>query len=680
MKKAPIPKNENERLEALRKLGVLDTPTEEKFDRITDLASKIFKTPISTLTLIDSEREWFKSVCGVEESEGDRAISFCGHALLDDEILVVPDTKEDSRFKDNPMVVGSPYIRFYAGVPILSADSYRIGVFCIKDTKPRKFKDEDKFLLIALARWSESELNLNNLSKSLNTIRGFEIERVKQEKKLKESNEKISATLRSIGDGVIVVDNLGLVTNLNRVAEKLTGWNLSEAKGKSIEEVFNIVDGKNYETQLNPVFRAMEKGEIMEMSNSVVLIARDKRKKYQIADSCAPIKVDDDKIIGAVLVFRDVTFDYKQRELLRESEQKLIEAQKLALMGRWDYYHADSRFEWSESTFDIFEKDLESFSPNIDDFLSMIHSDDQEMVKKAWENSLQNKVDCQIEYRIVMDDDRVKWIGEECRTFFDENSKPIRSVGVVQDITRQKEVNQAKTEFVSLASHQLKTPVGAVKWNIEMLLSGDYGDLKPKQKEVLSDVYNLNERMGELVKGFLNVSRVDLGIFSIEPVVVNYSDVSDEVLSELKNKIETKKINVNVEYQKNLPETIADTKLLRIIFQNLLSNAVKYTSNKGNVTVKIGADDKEIKITVSDDGVGISADEKECIYSKLYRASNAQEIDPDGNGLGLYLLKEITERAGGRTWFESELNVGTTFYVTFPLPGMQKKKGEKKLS
>ena len=137
MQPAPIPKNEEERLLSLYKLGLLDTKPEERFDRITLTATQIFNVPISTLTLIDSKREWFKSCQGLSVKEGDRAISFCGHALLTNDIFVVPDTKKDERFFDNPMVIGKPYIRFYAGAPIMNADGQRIGVFCIKDKKPR---------------------------------------------------------------------------------------------------------------------------------------------------------------------------------------------------------------------------------------------------------------------------------------------------------------------------------------------------------------------------------------------------------------------------------------------------------------------------------------------------------------------------------------------------------------
>ncbi len=166
MKKAPIPQNELRRIVSVYALDLLDTPPEERFDQLTRCATLIFHVPISTLTLIDANREWFKSCQGLDKIEGDRAISFCGHALIEDKILVVQDTKKDERFFDNPMVIGEPYIRFYAGVPIMSADGQRIGVFCIKDIKPREFSKDDQEILEGLAAWAQLEINSRNLSLS----------------------------------------------------------------------------------------------------------------------------------------------------------------------------------------------------------------------------------------------------------------------------------------------------------------------------------------------------------------------------------------------------------------------------------------------------------------------------------------------------------------------------------
>lgn len=160
MKKAPIPENEKERLEAVHKMAILDTDSEERFDNLTKEAVKKLKVPISTLSILDSKREWFKSCQGLNEKEGERAISFCGHALLSRNIFFVEDTLKDPRFADNPMVVGSPFIRFYGGIALVDYKSgHYIGVFCIKDTKPRTLSAKEVDIFMDLAECAEKEVN-----------------------------------------------------------------------------------------------------------------------------------------------------------------------------------------------------------------------------------------------------------------------------------------------------------------------------------------------------------------------------------------------------------------------------------------------------------------------------------------------------------------------------------------
>lgn len=160
MKLAPIPANEEARVCALEGLKILDTSSEERFNRLTKEAIEIFSVPISTITLVDKDREWFKSVQGLKQREGPRDISFCGHALMSEVILIINDTLADPRFADNPMVIGEPHIRFYAGKSLYEYESkLPVGVFCIKDHKPREMSVADIGIFIDLADKAEKEIN-----------------------------------------------------------------------------------------------------------------------------------------------------------------------------------------------------------------------------------------------------------------------------------------------------------------------------------------------------------------------------------------------------------------------------------------------------------------------------------------------------------------------------------------
>jgi diguanylate cyclase (GGDEF)-like protein len=174
-----LPSNESTRLDTLRGLGILDTLPEERFDRLTRLARRLFGVPIALVSLVDADRQWFKSCVGLATSETSRDVSFCAHAILGDEIFTVPDTLADERFHDNPLVTDNPNIRFYAGCPLTVPNGSKLGTLCLIDVKPRDLDDEERELLRDLARMAEQELaavqmaTLDDLT-LLSNRRGFE--------------------------------------------------------------------------------------------------------------------------------------------------------------------------------------------------------------------------------------------------------------------------------------------------------------------------------------------------------------------------------------------------------------------------------------------------------------------------------------------------------------------------
>jgi len=158
MLKPAIPVNEATRIDTLRSLNILDTSPEERFDRLTRLAKRLFGVPIALISLVDADRQWFKSCQGLSASETPRDVSFCGHAILSDEILLVPDALLDERFHDNPLVVGDPKIRFYAGCPLMVPNGSKLGTLCLIDQEPRELDEDDRRLLRDLARMAEQEI------------------------------------------------------------------------------------------------------------------------------------------------------------------------------------------------------------------------------------------------------------------------------------------------------------------------------------------------------------------------------------------------------------------------------------------------------------------------------------------------------------------------------------------
>jgi signal transduction histidine kinase len=269
--------------------------------------------------------------------------------------------------------------------------------------------------------------------------------------------------------------------------------------------------------------------------------------------------------------------------------------------------------------------------------------------------------------------------------------------GMMMNVSMNHELAQAKSDFVSLASHQLRTPLSIIKWYTDFVLSGDAGDISAEQKKYLSEIFSTNQRMIDLVNALLDVSRIDLGTFSIEPEPTDIVKKANEAIDKYKNIIKTKEIIFEKKFEK-MPLLNLDPRLTLIVLENILSNAFKYTPDKGRVRFTIKKTETNILIIVSDTGVGIPRDLRDKMFTKMFRAADAKKMVAGGNGLGLYVAKAVIEKSGGKIWFESpsleffieesgkkswkniwEKGKGTSFFITIPLKGMVKKEGLKKL-
>ncbi len=254
------------------------------------------------------------------------------------------------------------------------------------------------------------------------------------------------------------------------------------------------------------------------------------------------------------------------------------------------------------------------------------------------------------------------------------------AIVVFRDITKESEVDRMKTEFLSLVSHQLLSPSSAIKWTADLLLGGKFGKLNEKQLEYVQNIHASNESMIGLVTSLLNVSRIESGRIVVDPKPVNLHDLVGEVVKELENKIKEKEHKFSLDAEAGLPQINVDPNLIRQVYKNLLTNAIKYTPAKGSISVTITKDKDSIISKVSDSGYGIPEKDKKRVFEKFYRGENIVSAEKEGNGLGLYLVRQIIEVSGGKIWFESEINKGTTFWFSLPLSGSKPKAGEVTIS
>jgi len=238
---------------------------------------------------------------------------------------------------------------------------------------------------------------------------------------------------------------------------------------------------------------------------------------------------------------------------------------------------------------------------------------------------------------------------------------------ISHDITREKAVERMKTEFVSVAAHQLRTPLSAIKWTLKILLDGDLGEITKEQREFIEKTYQSNERMISLINDLLNVTRIEEGRYLYKLTLMNIEDIVRSVAESYKDEIAKRK--VKLEFKKSgatLPKVMVDLEKIKLVIQNLLDNALRYTPAGGKITISLSGQPEKIEFSIKDTGLGIPADQKERIFTKFFRAVNVMKIDTEGSGLGLFIAKNIIDAHGGRIWFESQENKGTTFYFTLP--------------
>jgi signal transduction histidine kinase len=263
---------------------------------------------------------------------------------------------------------------------------------------------------------------------------------------------------------------------------------------------------------------------------------------------------------------------------------------------------------------------------------------------------------------------------------FGTDGKLASAVVVFEDFTRELELDRQKSDFISITSHQLRTPLAAVKWFIEMLVNEDLGPLNEMQKEHVQLVMESNERMITLVNDLLNVSRIESGTIEVTPVETDVRALAKGTADELSPLVGARKQKLKFVAAKDLPRVRIDPKLVRQVFVNLLSNAVKYTPEGGKIALEMTVSGKDLLVTVTDSGIGIPKAQHGRLFTKFFRADNAQASEADGSGLGLYVCKSVVELSGGKIWFTSEEGKGTTFSFSLPLKGSPGKKGTRSLA
>ncbi|MBI4138176.1 MAG: HAMP domain-containing histidine kinase [Candidatus Wildermuthbacteria bacterium] len=233
---------------------------------------------------------------------------------------------------------------------------------------------------------------------------------------------------------------------------------------------------------------------------------------------------------------------------------------------------------------------------------------------------------------------------------------------------KEREIERMKTEFVSLAAHQLRNPLSVIRWTLQVMLEGDYGPVPKKQRELLQKTFESNESMIRLINDLLDVSRIEEGRYLYEPAFKDIVAVVNSMADKYKEEAERRGVALLVqEVSGGVPLVYIDEEKIRLAIQNLLENALRYTPRGGRVTIELSHDTKEVRVAVRDTGMGIPESQQRRVFQKFFRATNAKSLDSEGSGLGLYLVKNIIQAHGGSVEFQTQEGKGSVFTLRVPL-------------
>jgi len=238
---------------------------------------------------------------------------------------------------------------------------------------------------------------------------------------------------------------------------------------------------------------------------------------------------------------------------------------------------------------------------------------------------------------------------------------------ITQSFERLVEANRMKSEFVSIVSHQLRSPLSNLRWSLELLMSGRLGKIEEQQLDYFKILKDNSSRMGELVRDLLIVSRIEQGRLLFKDQEVPLADLIQGVISLSAPFARASNVEIKFEPKNNLPKIFSDPSQLKLIIENLLDNAIRYIKEKGEVKINLVKKDSRFNFEIKDNGVGIPKEDQKYIFQKFFRSSNILKYKTQGTGLGLYITKSLIEKMGGKIGFKSEENKGSTFWFSLPI-------------
>jgi len=722
--KAPLPHDEAARLEALQRYAILDTLPEQEFDDLTRLAALICGTPIALVSLVDAERQWFKSKVGIEATQSSRDIAFCAHAILQPGVMVVPDTLVDERFCTNPLVLSEPKVRFYAGAPLITKEGHALGTLCVVDLVPRELSIQQREALRSLSRMVVAQLELrrgmSELSQAISQRRRAESE---------------LADLFNLSLDMLCIAGFdGFFKRLNPAWEKTLGTPVSELLARPFLDFVHPDDRDATIKEMHQIRRGR--------------ITFSFENRYRCADGTYiwllwnATPSTDEQLVFAVA--RDITLrkraerrlaaGYAVTRVLADAET-LDQAAPLILMSICEGLGWEVGAVWRVEEDGQPLRCVELWHPPALQFPSFVWATREfryhrgvglpgrvwETGQPAWISEIPTEGNfprasfalqdglhsgfafpIRIGERVVgviefysrdirkpevelldMFDSIGSQIGQfierrraeaELKIYADflEAAKQAKEDDARKlEIAKQKaeEATRSKSEFLANMSHEIRTPMNAIIGMTELALDTK---LTKEQRNFLNTVKASAGSLLNLINDILDFSKGEVKKIELDRVGFSLRKTLENAVKVVAVRAEQKGLDLASRISSRVPDAlVGDPERLKRILVNLVGNAIKFTE-KGDVVVATGLESRSdagvvLHFTVADTGIGISPEQRSRIFEAFSQGDSSTTRKFGGTGLGLSISKQLIELMGGRIWVESEVGQGSTFHFTAQL-------------
>jgi len=526
-------------------------------------------------------------------------------------------------------------------------------------------------------------------------------ERKLAETQLRRSEQDLAITLQSIGDAVIATDAAGLVTRMNRIAERLTGWCLAEALGRPSVDVFRIVHVQTRQPAIDPVERVLQTGDVVGLTNHTALLSRN-GAEYQIFDSAAPIREPGGAITGVVLVFSDVTEVYRVRQALDSTAELLERTSAMARVGGWELDLRSGQLHWTQETCRIHELDVAT-APTLEGALAFYAPAERQAMQKAVQAAIDHAVPYDMEMQMTTAKGRRIWVRAQGAALWQEG-RTVKLQGAFYDITERKQAeadklrldaeldrhrhhleemvhgrtaelaearqqaeaaNQAKSSFLANMSHEIRTPMNAIIGMNHLLRRSG---VSTEQAQYLSKVETASQHLLSIINDILDLSKIEAGRVQLEDTDFHLSTVLDSVHSIVTASAADKGLALVVDAAEVPAWLRGDPTRLRQALLNYAGNAVKFTA-QGSITLRARvvqerADALLIRFSVEDTGVSLKPEAMARLFQVFQQADTSTTRQFGGTGLGLSITRRLAQLMGGDAGVESAEPQGNVFWFT----------------